>query len=96
MEKSQHKEGDGSGNNGPLSLPAHCLTVEATLRELKTHPDDGLTGADAKGRLEQYGPNKLEEGEGVSVVKIIIRQVANAMMLVKRPISFFPFRPVIS
>lgn len=95
MEKSSPNGAPGNDNASPLSLPAHCLTVEAALRDLKTHPDDGLTAQDAKSRLETYGPNKLEEGEGVSVIKIIIRQVANAMMLVKRPISLFPFHPVI-
>ena len=68
-----------------LSLPAHCLTAEATVQELGSRPNDGLTHEEAKKRLELYGPNQLDEGEGVSVVKILVRQIANAMMLVKRP-----------
>ena len=66
----------------PLSQPAHSLRYEDVLRELSVDPDEGLTTADAKKRLEQYGPNELEGGEGVSIVKIVIRQIANAMMLV--------------
>lgn len=70
----------------PLSLPAHSLAFEDALRELETHPDEGISPAVAQSRLEEYGPNMLEEGEGVSVIKILIRQIANAMMLVKPPI----------
>ena len=80
----------GQDHNKPLSLPAHSLTIEDALRELETHADDGLTASVAQSRLEEYGPNMLEEGEGVSIVKILVRQVANAMMLVKPPIFFVP------
>ncbi|KAM5494220.1 P-type ATPase [Microsporum canis] len=73
-----------------LSLPAHCLKAEAVTQELTTNADDGLTTQEAKTRLTIYGQNKLDEGEGVSVVKILVRQVANAMMLVKRPITLPP------
>ncbi|KAK2783809.1 hypothetical protein FQN52_009456 [Onygenales sp. PD_12] len=73
----------GKGNNQALlSMPAHALPYENVIRELGTHADDGLTSDNAARRLQTYGPNQLEGGEGVSVVKILIRQVANAMMLV--------------
>jgi Na+-exporting ATPase len=32
--------------------------------------------------VEEYGPNELEEAEGVNPVKILVAQVANAMTLV--------------
>ncbi|KAJ5692646.1 hypothetical protein N7462_002069 [Penicillium macrosclerotiorum] len=66
----------------PLSQPAHTLTWEAVIKELSTELDEGLAPDEASRRLQRYGPNKLDEGEGVSVVKILVRQVANAMMLV--------------
>ncbi|KAL4885491.1 hypothetical protein BJY04DRAFT_134785 [Aspergillus karnatakaensis] len=65
-----------------LSQPAYCLPYEVVLKEIGTKIDEGLTKDEAARRLQQYGPNKLDEGEGVSVVKILVRQVANAMMLV--------------
>lgn len=74
-----------------LSLPAHSLPYDAVIRELGTDPEDGLSTGEAKRRLEIYGPNMLDGGEEVSIVKILVRQVANAMMLVKRPTSFIPF-----
>lgn len=93
-EKSPGEESGSHQENGPLSLPAHCLTADAAVRDLSTHADDGLSWDEAEKRLQSYGPNMLEEGEGVSVVKILIRQVANAMMLVKRPIPLSPCFPL--
>lgn len=72
----------GSGGS-PLSHPAHTLPYESVLKELVTGLDEGLNPDEASRRLQQYGPNQLDEGEGVSVVKILVRQVANAMMLVR-------------
>ncbi|KAE8396944.1 E1-E2 ATPase-domain-containing protein [Aspergillus pseudonomiae] len=65
-----------------LSQSAHALPYDVVIRELGTKLEEGLSSEEAKQRLHKYGPNKLEEGEGVSVIKILIRQVANAMMLV--------------
>ncbi|KAL4960409.1 cation-translocating P-type ATPase [Aspergillus stella-maris] len=80
-EKASNTGGPRPGH-GNLSQPAYCLPYEVVLKELGTRTDEGLTKAQAADRLQQYGPNKLDEGEGVSVVKILVRQVANAMMLV--------------
>jgi Na+-exporting ATPase len=84
MEKGDDKAGSGSGQ-APLSKPPHSLPYEVVLKELSTKLDEGLSPDEAARRLQTYGPNKLDEGEGVSVVKILVRQVANAMMLVKGP-----------
>lgn len=66
----------------PLSKPAHGLSFDAVLRQLASDPDEGLSAAEAKGRIEIYGQNVLDGDEGVSIVKIVIKQIANAMMLV--------------
>jgi magnesium-transporting ATPase (P-type) len=76
----------GSGAS-PLSQPAHTLPYEVVIKELGTGLDEGLSPEEASRRLQEYGPNKLDEGEGVSVIKILVRQVANAMMLVRPPLS---------
>lgn len=70
-----------------LSSPPHNLTFEDVINELGTNSDDGLTTENVKQRLEKYGQNMLEGGESVSFAKIIIRQIANAMMLVRIQIS---------
>ncbi|KAL4902242.1 hypothetical protein BDW74DRAFT_158847 [Aspergillus multicolor] len=82
---AREKTADSGGiqpGHAALSLPAYCLPFDVVLRELGTNIDEGLTRDEASRRLQQYGPNQLDEGEGVSVVKILVRQVANAMMLV--------------
>lgn len=85
MSEKQSSSPDPVSGGSPLRQPAHTLTYEAVIKELGTRLDDGLTPDEASLRLQQYGPNKLDEGEGVSVLKILVRQVANAMMLVKGP-----------
>ncbi|KAJ5180531.1 ATPase P-type K/Mg/Cd/Cu/Zn/Na/Ca/Na/H-transporter [Penicillium capsulatum] len=82
MSGKHDTDPDARSGGNPLSQPAHSLTYEAVIKELDTRLDEGLTLDDASRRLHQYGPNKLDEGEGLSVVKILVRQVANAMMLV--------------
>ncbi|GAB1217823.1 hypothetical protein ATERTT37_007066 [Aspergillus terreus] len=81
-EKSSTQPAIPGSGAAPLREPAHTLPYDVVIRELNTHLDDGLSEDEARRRLQQYGPNKLDEGEGVSVVKILVRQVANAMMLV--------------
>lgn len=69
-------------SNKPLSKPAHALGLEDLARELDTDVSNGLRIQEARQRLEQYGRNELEDGPGVQTLKILLRQVANAMMLV--------------
>ena len=68
--------------NKPLSAPPHALPSDAFLDELKANVSDGLSSNDAKARLGEYGTNELDDGPGVQPVKILIRQIANAMILV--------------
>ncbi|KAH8820653.1 potassium/sodium efflux P-type ATPase [Xylogone sp. PMI_703] len=68
--------------NKPLSLPAHALPVDQFISEIKTNPQDGLTSEEAQARLQEYGVNELDNGPGVQPLKILIRQIANAMILV--------------
>lgn len=68
--------------NKPLSKPAHALPHQTLITEIKANPQDGLTSSEARLRLDDHGPNELGDQGGVSVTKILIRQIANAMMLV--------------
>ncbi|KAF2841503.1 Na(+)/Li(+)-exporting P-type ATPase [Patellaria atrata CBS 101060] len=69
-------------SNKPLSKPAHALSYAAVIEETKANADDGLTTQEAKSRLEEFGRNELGDTGGVQPVKILVRQVANAMTLV--------------
>jgi magnesium-transporting ATPase (P-type) len=82
---ANHKSGQ---SNEPMSAPAHSLTFNDVCQQLQSSAVDGLTPEDAKKRLEQYGKNELDNGPGVNPVRILVRQVANAMMLVSRTRHF--------
>lgn len=83
-EKQPSLEGHKSGqSNEPLSAPAHVLTFKQVVEETKCNPDDGLTTAEAKTRLEKFGSNDLGSDGGVQPAKILLRQVANSMTLVR-------------
>jgi len=68
--------------NKPLSKPAHSLSFDEAAKELQANVQDGLTVKEAEARLLEYGKNELDNGPGVQPFKILIRQIANAMMLV--------------
>lgn len=80
-EETAHVSGQA---NEPLSDLPHALSIEQVASEIGANLEDGLTAAEAKARLEKYGPNELDDGPGVQPFKIFVRQVANAMTLVKR------------
>ena len=69
-------------SNKPLSRPAHALTHSELATELAADTLAGLSPAEAKRRLEEFGSNELGEAEGVQPIKIVIAQVANAMTMV--------------
>lgn len=82
-EKPQLPEEHVSGQaNKPLSRPAHALSHQAVADEIQANIDDGLSNSEAESRLKEYGPNEFGDTGGVQPVKILLRQVANAMTLV--------------
>ena len=78
----------GKTNGSILSLPAHALSYEAVSEQIGADTENGLSADAATSRLEKYGRNELDDGPGVQPLKILIHQVANAMMLVKPPPKF--------
>jgi magnesium-transporting ATPase (P-type) len=69
-------------SNKPLTKPAHALPHDQVVSEIHTSPDDGLTTTEAKSRLDEYGRNEIGDRGGVNITKILVRQIANAMILV--------------
>lgn len=68
--------------NKPMSKPAHSLTHEQVVQELGGNAMEGLSPSDAEQKVQEYGKNELDNGPGVNPTKILVKQVANAMMLV--------------
>lgn len=65
-----------------LQRPAHALTYQEVADGLHTNILDGLHTSEAANRLATYGKNSFDDGPGVQPVKILVRQICNAMMLV--------------
>jgi len=69
---------------GPYQNPVepHTLSVSQLESVFKTNAQHGLSGDEAARRLEQDGPNKVEGAKGLSLWKILVRQVSNALTMV--------------
>ena len=59
----------------------HSLPVEQVLAELKTDPEKGLSTAEAKRRLEQYGPNALQEQPRPGFLQRLLNQFKDMVVL---------------
>jgi len=68
----------------PISLdrPAYRLRSVEVATSLNTSLERGLSKQEAKQRHDQFGDNAIEGGKGVSIWKVLFRQVANALTLV--------------
>ena len=55
---------------------------EEIEKELESSLSAGLTNIDAKSRLEKYGPNALQETEGKSLLKKLMEQFLDPMILI--------------
>lgn len=63
-------------------IEPHTLTVEDLEQRLKTDVQNGLDGGEAARRLQEDGPNKVEGAQGLSMWKILLRQVSNSLTMV--------------
>ena len=69
------------GREEALAHP-HYYHGNVIVRALATDQLQGLSNNEAKSRLQTYGENQLENGDSVSITKILINQIANSMTLV--------------
>ncbi|CAO1623407.1 unnamed protein product [Jaminaea pallidilutea] len=81
-----HEEIDGDPDKAPQECnreeamnDAHLYPIDAVLAALGTDSDAGLQTGEIKSRQQEYGANELDGGESVSLLQIMVRQVANAM-----------------
>ena len=58
------------------------LTIEQTERLLETDAENGLTAVAAQERLEKFGPNKLQEKQKKSWIRVFFEQMNNPMIFV--------------
>ncbi|MEG4227322.1 cation-translocating P-type ATPase [Microcoleus sp. N9_B2] len=59
----------------------HTVAIDQTLKQLSSNKDAGLSSQQVSERLQQYGPNELEETGGRSPWSIFVDQFTNIMLL---------------
>lgn len=59
------------------------LTADEVAEDVKTDLDKGLTSAQVAEAQKKYPPNELDIGSGIAWYTIFIRQLCNAMILVR-------------
>lgn len=60
----------------------HKKSIESTASELSVHIDQGLGNEEAEKRLAQYGKNELQEKEKEPLIKKIIDQLKDFLVLI--------------
>lgn len=69
-------------SDSPLPFKPHTALSGKILEALGSDAASGLSDEEVSRRLQQYGPNRLKPPKRPSVLKIIARQVGNAMTLI--------------
>jgi Ca2+-transporting ATPase len=64
------------------ATPWHALDTAQTLEKLRTDPVRGLSEAEARTRLETYGPNELKAEEKTSPWKVFFHQFTNILIII--------------
>lgn len=59
----------------------HTVAIDKTLNQLSSNKDAGLSSQQVSERLQQYGPNELEETGARSPWSIFVDQFTNIMLL---------------
>jgi P-type Na+/K+ transporter len=83
-DAAEHVSGQ---SNLALSKLAHAIERDVLVKELKSDDKDGLSAAEAKKRLEEFGRNELDNGPGVQPIKILITQGVTQILLPIRVIA---------
>ncbi|MDD3789087.1 MAG: cation-transporting P-type ATPase, partial [Petrimonas sp.] len=56
--------------------------VEETLKQFNVSPDKGLSSAEAKKKLEEFGPNQLESKKQKTLAAMFFEQFKSSMVIV--------------
>lgn len=73
--------GSDSVSVGPSVLAWHTLDADKAVNQLGSDRTAGLTIAQTQQRLQQYGPNELQESGGRTPLEILWDQFKNIMLL---------------
>ena len=57
-------------------------SLKEVLEELNTSEDVGLSSNEVKKRLEKYGPNELVQKKKKTILKMILEQLTDKMIII--------------
>lgn len=60
----------------------HSIDVQTALQELRVDPRSGLPAAEARTRLEKYGPNELTQETRTSPLALFFNQFNNILIVI--------------
>src|SRR5215831_18885951 len=71
-------------NPGPASesTPWHAIAADEVVQRLESNTVSGLDAAEAKRRLERYGPNRLPEAHKQGPLMRLVLQFNNVLVYV--------------
>jgi Ca2+-transporting ATPase len=69
-------------NQAAPERPWHALEAGEALSRLASDPERGLTSAEARSRLERFGPNELREEEKASPLSLFLGQFKNVLIII--------------
>ncbi len=69
-------------NKQALEVLPHAQSPEDLEKKLETNLERGLSSQEAQKRLEQLGPNELEEQGGTTIWQMIINQFADFLIVI--------------
>lgn len=73
------KPTDASDSKTQISW--HAMSSDQILRQLATPPESGLTSEEVARRLENYGPNQLDEAPGITFWQMLLDQFNNFVVI---------------
>ena len=65
--------------------------IKTVIETLKTNPKTGLTQKEVKKRREQYGPNELKRKKKKTILKMILEQLTDKMIIILLIASILSF-----
>jgi Na+-exporting ATPase len=69
------RSGTLANESSEIDAPAHTFSSADFARLMDVDVESGLSDAQAQERLQRYGANELEGGEGVSWVSVLVSQI---------------------
>lgn len=70
------------GDISPALYAPHTLSPKDVAEQLGVDIQHGLSHIEAQSRLQLHGPNKVKGAEGLSMWKILLRQISNSLTFV--------------